>query len=144
MISSISRHLARTSSVAVASKFVRPAVTQQTNFSQRAFSSDSEEKSFGLSRKDISNIVSAEYGMSGAEAKRIVDTVFDTMVEVRVYYMLKKIYCVTCTIFEFNMLGSQQYINPLTKYHSLNIIHFNLLFIHLRTIILSLDYQYII
>ena len=88
MISSISRHLARTSSVAVASKFIRPAVTQQTNFSQRAFSSDSEEKSFGLSRKDISNIVSAEYGMSGAEAKRIVDTVFDTMVEVRIYYLL--------------------------------------------------------
>jgi len=91
MISSISRHLARTSSVAAASKFIRPAVsttTQQTNFSQRAFSSDSEEKSFGLSRKDISSIVAAEYGMSGAEAKRIVDTVFDTMVEVRIYYLL--------------------------------------------------------
>ena len=126
MISSISRHLARTSSVAAASKFIRPAVsttTQQTNFSQRqrAFSSDSEEKSFGLSRKDISNIVSAEYGMSGAEAKRIVDTVFDTMVEVRIYYLLKKILsCVTCTIFEFEyilLIGIfQQYNGP----HSLN------------------------
>jgi len=121
MISSISRHLARTSSVAVVSKLIRPAVTQQTNFSQRAFSSDSEEKSFGLSRKDISNIVSAEYGMSGAEAKRIVDTVFDTMVEVRIYYLLKKILsCVTCTIFEFEyilLIGIfQQYNGP----HSLN------------------------
>jgi hypothetical protein len=93
MISSISRHLTRTSSVAAASKLIRPAVTQQTNFSQRAFSSsDSEEKSFGLSRKDIVSVVSAEYGMSGAEAKRIVDMVFDTMVEVRIYYLLKKIF----------------------------------------------------
>ena len=111
MISSISRHLTRTSSVAAASKLIRPAVTQQTSFTQRAFSSDSEEKSFGLSRKDIGSIVAAEYGMSGAEAKRIVDTVFDTMVEVRIYYMLKKIYCVTCTILNLKLLGSQQYIN---------------------------------
>ena len=110
MISSISHHLARTSSVSAASKLIRPAVTQQTNFSQRAFSSDSEEKSFGLSRKDISSIVSAEYGMSGAEAKRIVDTVFDTMVEVRRYIICSK---------KYNVLHApsliilfQQYINP--------------------------------
>lgn len=112
MISSISHHLARTSSVSAASKLIRPAVTQQTNFSQRAFSSDSEEKSFGLSRKDISSIVSAEYGMSGAEAKRIVDTVFDTMVEVRVYIICSKKYYHVSHAPSLIILFQQYRINP--------------------------------
>lgn len=43
--------------------------------------------------------------MSGAEAKRIVDTVFDTMVEVRIYYLLYYVSCVTAPSLNLIVVG---------------------------------------
>ena len=85
MISSLSRHLPRTTASSVASfKCIRPTVGSSPILtSSRAFSSTDTNDDKALSRDAIGEIISAEYGLSMAESKRVVRTVFDTVTEVR-------------------------------------------------------------
>ena len=115
MIPSLCRHILPRTATVVAhhSPLVRPAVVpsiQEVSASaaRRYYSpldganpaststNDDDKKPAGLSRDAIADIISDEYGLKLAESKRIVVTVFDTIVEVRFVYNIS-VLCV-CVI----------------------------------------------
>ena len=85
----IARYLPRTTAAA-ALKCARPAFTRHINYYsqhisyQRASLSSipSAGKDGTLSRDALADIIVAEHGLSGAESKRVLTTIFDTIVEV--------------------------------------------------------------
>ena len=91
MISSLSRHIPRTTASVASFKCIRPTVGSSPilTSSSRAFSSSSTETKDdqALSRDAIGEIISAEYGLTMAESKRVVRTVFDTITEVRLFFV---------------------------------------------------------
>ena len=90
MISSLSRHIPRTTASVASFKCIRPTVGSSPilTSSSRAFSSSTETKDDqALSRDAIGEIISAEYGLTMAESKRVVRTVFDTITEVRLFFV---------------------------------------------------------
>ena len=88
----IARYLPRTTAAA-ALKCARPAFTRHINYYsqhisyQRASLSSipSAGKDGTLSRDALADIIVAEHGLSGAESKRVLTTIFDTIVEVSFY-----------------------------------------------------------
>ena len=86
MISSLSRHIPRTTASVASIKCIRLTVGSSPilTSSSRAFSTDPKDDQ-ALSRDAIGEIISAEYGLTMAESKRVVRTVFDTITEVRLF-----------------------------------------------------------
>lgn len=82
MIPSLSRHLPRTAaSAAAALRSARPAMAAQPVFTQRACLSSTGDKDDTLNRDAIADIIANEYKLTKADGRRIVSTVFDTIVE---------------------------------------------------------------
>ena len=102
MISSLSRHIPRATASVTSFKCIRPTVGSSPilTSSSRAFSSSSTEPKDdqALSRDAIGEIISAEYGLTMAESKRVVRTVFDTITEVRLFFVSTCfVKCLGCT-----------------------------------------------
>lgn len=101
MISSLSRQLLPRTAAAVASQCSRPAVVvasrpffssapepEPTIADETSRTFATKKKGPGLKRDAIVDILANEYGLKKAESTRILNTVFDTIVEVRFVYVL--------------------------------------------------------
>ena len=101
MISSLSRQLLPRTATAVASQCSRPAVVvasrpffssapaepEPTIADETSRTFATKKKGPGLKRDAIVDILANEYGLKKAESTRILNTVFDTIVEVRFWYL---------------------------------------------------------